>query len=206
MRQQVHLTLNIGRRCVNWGALLASVLLLAFPAISLGSESTPAGVLAPIGQIEPSQLDHFAIFGSPPEPFPSEPLAHLIQVGPLASHGFNISLTQEAKPPSGPPFWVVPGRGYILVVSRDGETWATTPSPIKRAIQNGVSLSIGEGQPTASKSRARDGRHVPSFYLAMGMVPNGVIRVKLGQGITARVENNVYARSVEQSELFKTRF
>jgi hypothetical protein len=171
------------------GLALAVLALSVLPATALAAES-------PIGHPEAAQVENFSIFRTVPEQLPSGAPANEIDGNP-GLH-FNGSLAQKAKPSSGPVIWVVPGRRHIRLLEplRTSRWWGTTWSSTTEAIKRGLSMSVEERRPSAGSSAALHRSH---DYRAMGLVPDGVVAVRLAKGVVAKVQNNVYSRSVEQS-------
>jgi hypothetical protein len=157
-------------------------------ALSAGALALPAAAGAsaePVQAPEKAQRRHFAIFNTMPEtPPPILTLGFkqwLAKAG-AAGHGFNPALAQRAQPP-GPrrSIWVVPGRRSIMLAEVAPAGQRPYPkivgfeqSSTRHAIRHGLGLGVVSGH-------------------SVGLVPDGVIGVRLSHDLVAPVGENVFA-------------
>jgi hypothetical protein len=157
----------------------------AAAALALAVPPAAGGEVGPITGPDAAQLRHFALFHTAPET-PPPILATSIDLwlgkGEAADHGFNPALVQRAQPP-GPrrSIWVVPGRRTIMLVEVAPSGKRPYPkiagfrvSSTRHAIRFGLGLEVVHGH-------------------SVGLVPDGVIGVRLSRTLVAPVGQNVFA-------------
>jgi hypothetical protein len=157
-------------------------------ALSAGALALPgaAGASAePVPAPEKAQRRHFAIFNTAPETPPlilTLGLKEWLAKPGVAGHGFNPALAQRAQPP-GPrrSIWVVPGRRTIMLAEVAPAGRRPYPkiagfeqSFTRDAIRHGLGLGVVSSH-------------------SVGLVPDGVIGVRLSRDLVAPVGENVFA-------------
>lgn len=180
------------------GRAAAEPLTCAGPAA--GSTAT-----APIQRPQPLQRHFFSVFRTAPErppPAAEDAIRAILDGKARRGRGFNIALAQAARPPGNrQPLWAVPGRGCAMLFE-----WlpgrpalaAFFVASNRRAARSGITGLVPErGSGPATASAGREPRH----YQAVGLVPDGVVAVRLGRSVETRVLDNVYSRRVARSEL-----
>jgi hypothetical protein len=161
--------------------------------IAVGAEVS-SEPLVPIAKPERMQLRHFAIFHTPPEPIPSKWRSSLEQGQRAASEGSshsesdvliatsNYSLAQRVdirgQSQSVHPVWVVPASGYITLMNFQSGHASGLPMTTRRAVRRGITRK------------------------QFGLVPDGVIAVRLSDTITAPVHENFFSVRADPSTLW----
>jgi hypothetical protein len=161
---------------------------LAAAALALAAPVAARAEVEPIPKPEGAQRRHFAIFNTAPEtppPVVAGSIRTWLESKEARDRGFNAELIQQAQPP-GPrrSIWVIPGTGEIMLVevaaASSGRPYPKIAgfdmSSTLHAIRRGLGLSV-----------------VPSH--SIGLVPDGVIRVRLSRTLVAPVGQNVFAAS-----------
>ena len=158
-------------------AIAIGALMLSMPAAARSS-------VEPVRQPESAQRRHFAIFNTAPE-VPPPAVASAIDLWlekPAAGRGFNQALAQRAQPP-GPrrSIWVIPGRQAIMIVEDSPAGRQPFPRIVgfefcstRHAIRRGLGLGVVSGH-------------------SIGLVPDGVIGVRLSRTLVALVSQNVFS-------------
>lgn len=75
---------------------------------------------------------------------------------------------------------------------RPTRIWGVAMTDSARAIKRGLSLTLIEPQPPLRSPRRRVRRH----HRAIGLVPDGVIAVRLNEGTVAEVRDNIFSHRV----------
>ncbi len=131
--------------------------------------------------VGPSGLKHFALFHGSPEPVPTALETQLPPIGGL----WNMSQRIMAFPVEA---WAVPGQGRLCLVTRKGrEAPSVACARLTRVLEAGMFIaSVPASDPQAS-----------SFRSVIGLVPNGVSKVRIHAGDahpkTVPVVENVFA-------------
>jgi len=139
-----------------------------------------------IARVEPQQLANFALLRTPPEGLPMT-VRHLLG-DPV--FGSNWDFAQRIPAPTSGAYWLLPGNGYMCVVS-DGSmgsnTIGTTCARTSKARQHGIAA--------ITVARAVPGSRVKAGRLIVGLAPDGADRVDVhtrGSTETVPVRDEVF--------------
>jgi hypothetical protein len=125
-----------------------------------------------------SQSAHFALLRTRPEGLPAQ--TRRILRTPIV--GMNYDLAQRIPAPAPGTYWLVPGVGYLCVVSQVPQTpgVGTVCAKTAQALKDGVA--------TTSIPRGPEGAPLPGARLIVGVAPDGARAVVAStRGAVARI-------------------
>jgi hypothetical protein len=121
-----------------------------------------------VAQVEHRQLANFALLRTPPEGLP----AAIQRVLRAPVFGSNWKLAQRIPVTLSGVYWLVPGNGYLCVISQGSmgnPGIGTTCAQTSQALRHGVAA--------ITVARAVPGSHVPPGRLIVGVAPDGARQV-----------------------------
>lgn len=141
---------------------------------------------APVTRAAPAQRERFALLRTRPEGLP----AHVRGILRTPIMGMNWALAQRLPVRLPGAYWLVPGRGHLCIVdqgSLGNPGVGTACTPTAEALVHGIA-SVTVAMP-------RDAAHVGQARLIVGVVPDGVRRVRVttrGQVASAAVTGTLF--------------
>jgi hypothetical protein len=139
-----------------------------------------------VAKVEPQQLANFALLRTPPEGLPTA--VRRVLGNPV--FGSNWNLAQHIPATASGAYWLLPGNGYICVVS-DGSMGSNTIGTVcaraSQARQRGIAA--------IAVARAVPGSHVKAGRLIVGLAPDDTHQVVVhtrGSTETVPVHDEVF--------------
>jgi hypothetical protein len=180
--------LSICRGAARLGLVMpiAMVAVVAAVGLALDRSNGSRGRSDDLSALEPRQRAAFSVLSTTPEELPARMRTAIEATVEANALGLNLDLAQRVATDTGVGAWLVPGNGFVCIF-RD-ETSSAVCDTTARAIKQGMTLVL-------YRPPARAGAR-PDGYLALGLAPDGVERVRMQAGASTTVVpvvDNVYA-------------
>lgn len=150
--------------------------------------------LAPIAHPEQMQLRHFAVLHTPSEPIPPKQLANLEKAQqavlesshispsmvPMATSNYSLAQRVDIRGQSQSvhSVWVVPAQGYLTLMNIRSGHASGFPATTRQVIRRGL------------------------LRKQFGLVPDGVIAVRLNRTLSAPVHENFYSVQADPATIW----
>jgi hypothetical protein len=157
----------------------------ASPTKAPSSVSEPQSVPV-VARVEPDQRADFALLRTPPEGLPNA-IRHVLGV-PVFGSSWNLA--QRIPTQASGAYWLLPGDGYMCMVSDDSMGSRSTSTVCARASQ-----ARRHGIAAIAVTRRVPGSHVAAGRLIVGLAPDGAHQVVVhtrGSTETAPVRGTVF--------------
>jgi hypothetical protein len=152
--------------------LVLGIVTLWLTACSDELEPVARNAKAVVARPDAKQIAYFDLLSTPPEGLPAR-IAHVLRQHPM--HGLNWTLAQKLPGNMRQPFWIIPGKGTLCILTQDkshaiGLSCRTTAD----AVLHGVAVvTLRSMSPRRNKSAGR---------LIVGLAPNQAQQVLVQTG------------------------